>query len=95
MSAEQLAMALSMSPLTDEQYEYVYAEKLPPKYSESTYEENLELLGYVDKDSPSSISLYAASFADKDEIARIISEYNAAVDVYKRQPPGASSGSRR
>ena len=80
MSAERLAMALSMSPLTDEQYEYVYAEKLPPKYSESTYEENLELLGYVDKDSPSSISLYAASFADKDEIARIISEYNAAVE---------------
>ena len=80
MSAEQLAMALSMSPLTDEQYEYVYAEKLPPKYSESTYEENLELLGYVDKDSPSSISLYAASFADKDEIARIISGYNAAVE---------------
>ena len=80
MSAEQLAMALSMSPLTDEQYEYVYAEKLPPKYSESTYEENLELLGYVDKDSPSSISLYAASFADKDEIARIISEYNAAAE---------------
>ena len=34
----------------------------------------------MDKDSPSSISLYAASFADKDEIARIISEYNAAVE---------------
>ena len=80
MSAEQLAMALSMTPLTDEQYEYVYDEKLPAKYSESTYEENLELLGYVDKDSPSSISLYAASFADKDEIARIISEYNASVE---------------
>jgi putative ABC transport system permease protein len=57
MSAEQLSMALSMTPLTDEQYEYVYDEKLPPKYSDSTYEENLELLGYVDKDSPSSISL--------------------------------------
>ena len=80
MSADQLAMALSMTPLTDEQYEYVYEEKLPPKYSESTYEENLELLGYVDKDSPSSINLYAASFADKDEIARIISEYNASVE---------------
>ena len=80
MSAEQLAMALTMTPLTDEQYEYVYDEKLPPKYSESTYEENLELLGYVDKDSPSSINLYAASFADKDEIARIISEYNASVE---------------
>lgn len=80
MSAEQLAMALSMTPLTDEQYEYVYDEKLPPKYSDSTYEENLELLGYVDEDSPSSINLYAASFADKDEIARIISEYNASVE---------------
>ena len=31
MSAEQLAMALTMTPLTDEQYEYVYDEKLPPK----------------------------------------------------------------
>ena len=80
MSAEQLSMALTMTPLTDEQYEYVYDEKLPPKYSDSTYEENLELLGYVDKDSPGSISLYAASFADKDEIARIISEYNASVE---------------
>ena len=80
MSAEQLSMALTMTPLTDEQYEYVYDEKLPPKYSDSTYEENLELLGYVDKDSPSSINLYAASFADKDEIARIISEYNASVE---------------
>ena len=47
-------------------------------YSESSYAENLEKIGYVDFESPDSINLYAASFADKDEIARIIDEYNAA-----------------
>ena len=29
------------------------------KYSEATYESNLETLGYVDLDNPSSINIYA------------------------------------
>ena len=80
MSQQQLAMALTMAQLSDWQYEYVYDELMPERWSDSSYEENLELLGYVDLNSPDSINLYAASFADKDEIARIIDEYNASVD---------------
>ena len=80
MSQQQLAMALNMAQLSDWQYEYVYDELMPERWSDSSYEENLELLGYVDLNSPDSINLYAASFADKDEIARIIDEYNASVD---------------
>ena len=78
LSQQQLAMALTMTELSDWQYEYAYNELMPARYSESSYAENLEKIGYVDFESPDSINLYAASFADKDEIARIIDEYNAS-----------------
>ena len=38
------------------------------EFSDSTYEANLEKLGYVDLDDPASISLYAASFDAKEQI---------------------------
>lgn len=45
----------------------------------STYEKNLDAFGYIDLDKPSSISLYADNFEDKDELARCIKEYNDSV----------------
>lgn len=48
-------------------------------YSENrnaTYESNLIKLGVVDLDTPSSISIYANSFEDKEMIADAIDEYN-------------------
>ena len=51
---------------------------MPPTRSDSTYEENLELLGYVDLESPSAINIYASTFAEKDLIADKIADYNAA-----------------
>ena len=80
LSQQQLAMALGMMQLSDWQYRYVYDELMPASYSESTYEQNLKTLGYVDMASPDSINLYATTFSDKDEIARIIDEYNASAD---------------
>ena len=80
LSQQQLAMALGMMQLSDWQYRYVYDELMPASYSESTYEQNLKTLGYVDMTSPDSINLYATTFSDKDEIARIIDEYNASAD---------------
>ena len=47
------------------------------QFSDSTYEENLKKLGYVNLDSPDSINLYAASFEDKDVIEEAISDYNS------------------
>ena len=81
MTSEQLAMTLTHSELTLEQYEYVYDEQLPPTLSESNYDDNMKLLGYVDLDSPSTINLYATTFSDKDELARIIDEYNDSVEI--------------
>ena len=49
-------------------------------FSDSTLEENLAELGYVDLDDPDSINLYASSFEDKDVIEEAIAEYNADRD---------------
>lgn len=80
LSAERLALALTHEELDAEHYEWVYEEVLPPSLSDGNYESNLKLLGYIDLESPAKINLYAASFNDKDEIARVIREYNASVD---------------
>lgn len=52
---------------------------IPDKYSESSYKNNLELMGYSDKNDPSSINIYAATFEDKDTIAKLITKYNKSV----------------
>ena len=80
LSQQQQAMALEHTELSDWQYEYIYNELMPARYAEGSYEDNLEAFGYIDLESPDAINLYAVSFADKDEIARIIDEYNASAD---------------
>ncbi len=41
-----------------------------------TLSQTLDMLGAVDLETPSAISLYTESFEDKDEVARLIREYN-------------------
>ncbi len=69
---------------TDAQYLLIYEEFMPPKFSESTYAQNLSALGYVSEDSPQSIRLFAASFENKDEISKLISAYNKSVEEEKQ-----------
>ena len=68
------------SPFTPEQFVYLYDNYMPPTRSSSTYEDNLDLLGYTRLEAPSAISIYATTFAQKDEIADLITEYNNGVD---------------
>ncbi len=75
---ETLAM-MGMAPLTADQYNYLYDTYMPPTLSDSTYEDNLDTLGYVDLANPSTISIYAATFSDKDLIADLITAYNDGV----------------
>jgi putative ABC transport system permease protein len=63
-----------------EEYAALYDAYIPAEYSKSTYEENLKLLGYASVDAPSSIKLYAITFENKDEIAKIIKKYNTTVN---------------
>lgn len=44
--------------------------------SAGSYDDNLETFGYVSLDAPSSISIYADSFENKDAITNCISKYN-------------------
>ncbi len=47
--------------------------------SAGSYDDDLAAFGYVSLDAPSSISIYADSFEDKDAITACISSYNDAV----------------
>lgn len=46
------------------------------KVTENTYSGNLEKLGYIDMDNPSSISIYPKDFDAKEKITELIREYN-------------------
>ncbi len=80
MTTDQLAAALDYGELTIDQYVFMYDSFMPPAVSDSTYEENLKLLGDVDYASPKTINIYAATFEDKDLIADEIEKYNDSVD---------------
>ena len=78
-----LAQAVEQGPsdqgMSQEQFVYLYDNYMPPTRSDSTYQENLDLMGYIDLESPSSISLYADTFKEKDKIADLITAYNQQV----------------
>ena len=86
MTSDQLAMALDLAlkkspavtPLTREQYNWLYDNYMPATVSNGSYEENLRLLGDVDLASPKTVNIFASTFADKDAIADAIEQYNAA-----------------
>ena len=80
LSDAQLAGMLSMSinNYSEEQCALYYDETLD--FSESSYEDNLRELGYVDLSNPSSINLYAKTFESKDLIEEEIAKYNDSVE---------------
>ncbi len=61
-----------LSAAGDEAYLAIYERFVSP----GSYEDNLSAFGVVSYDAPSSISLYADSFEDKDAISDCIDAYN-------------------
>lgn len=84
MDNETLAAMLdtAVASFTEEQYAKYYDEVLV--FSESSYEDNLIKLGYVDKEKPATINIYASSFDNKEVIEDAIAEYNEGVDDLKK-----------
>lgn len=76
MTQEQLAAALDdmAGKLPDEMGAFLYDNVL--EFSDTTYEDNLLKLGYVDLDKPTTINLYASTFENKDVIEDAIADYN-------------------
>ena len=71
---EEKAIAFDeeMKEYTTEQCAFYYDNVII--FSESTYEDNLNKLGYIDLSNPASISIYASSFENKAVITDAISE---------------------
>ncbi|MBQ4562656.1 MAG: ABC transporter ATP-binding protein/permease [Clostridia bacterium] len=80
MPPEQLLMGLTadLESFTDEQYGRYYDEIMT--FSDSTYEDSLIELGYLDLEKPSAINIFASSFENKDIITDAIRTYNDSVD---------------
>lgn len=80
MPQTQLVMAfeMAMKEYTAEQCADYYDEILT--FSESTYEDNLTIMGYIDLDDPDSVNIYASTFENKDTIEDAIALYNEGKD---------------
>ncbi len=61
---------------TEKQMVELYERYMPQTHSERDLEENLDLLGLVEKESPSSVNIYTDTFDNKDRIADLIQAYN-------------------
>ena len=80
LTEEQLVMALEAEAdsYTNAQCAVYYEEIL--EFSQSSYEENLKKLGYLDLEDPAGIHLYAVTFESKDMIEEEIARYNEGLD---------------
>ena len=80
MTTEQKAEAFDAEykNYTVEECAQYYDEVLT--FSDSTYDSNMQKLGFVDVNSPSAISLYSSSFESKDALEQLIVDYNNAHD---------------
>lgn len=73
---DQLAALLDTQEFDDTKLAKIFDIYTPDEYSTSTLDTNLEALGYITVENPTSINIYAASFEDKNEIEGIIKKYN-------------------
>lgn len=73
---ERLQVKAMMAAIGDEKQIVEFFNKQMNQESDSTYEDNLTLLGVVDLDKPSKINLYPKSMDDKDAITNEINNYN-------------------
>lgn len=84
MSTDQLAGSLDMAINTysTEQCATYYDEIM--EFSDSSYEDNLINMGYIDLDTPAAINIYASTFENKDVITDTIKTYNQDVEELKQ-----------
>jgi len=71
LSAEQIRYLSSLSDVERANVIASYQESMS-----STYEQNLQKLGIADEKEPTNINIYPKDFESKEEIIRIIDEYN-------------------
>ncbi|HHV10994.1 MAG TPA: ABC transporter ATP-binding protein/permease [Clostridiales bacterium] len=65
-----------ISTMPEDQVLEMFQDQITLPTTDASYEGNLQTLGIVDMDNPSTISLYASSFDEKEAIADAIQAYN-------------------
>lgn len=79
-AAKSAALEALLSTANEAELASMYDKYMPSAFSESTYSANCKALGIMDKDIPSGVRLYSATFEDKDQVAELIKQYNKSVD---------------
>ena len=64
---------------SEDDYKAFYTDFASEIVSDATYDENIKKLGYIDKEDPWTMEIYADSFENKDNISSLISKYNETV----------------
>ena len=75
----ELAAMLDSAEISLDNYGVIFDKYTPEEISDSTYDDNLKLLGVADESDPSAIHIYVKSFEDKDDISDAIERYNDSV----------------
>ena len=78
LSDEQIEMMQQM--ITESTEENLDVLSSSGKYSKTTYDSNMVVLGYATLENPSSINIYPKDFASKESIIDIIDDYNDSVE---------------
>jgi len=77
MPAEQQAsIKMMLGMMSEEQVLGMMKQQMQSQTTNATYDGNLALLNAIDLDTPAEIMLYPIDFASKEEVVRIIGEYN-------------------
>ena len=81
MTSDRLAAALSqtVSAADEATLAAYYDLYMPQTVSDSTFEDNLRKLSFVDQDDPDGILLYVNTFENKDRVSARIAAYNDSV----------------
>ncbi|MCI5752727.1 MAG: ABC transporter ATP-binding protein/permease [Oscillospiraceae bacterium] len=82
---QQAQMQMYSGMMTEEQMIEMFSEFMTPPTTDATYDGNMDKLSVTSLDTPASISIYAASFADKDNITAAIDEYNSRAESEGRE----------
>ncbi len=79
MSDDELVAAFESAERSATELAAMYDRYMPSEFSDSTYDANMKLFGYVDEAQPSSVNIYVSTFSDKDHVTEIIRNYNESV----------------
>lgn len=85
MNASQTIAQMQQAGMGEDEILAAFGAQIGPTTTDATYEGNLELIGAVDTESPTSIKIYAKDFESKESVVSLISDYNKRMESEGRE----------